>query len=140
LLLALRERRWGMPLTKKGFWNIGDKGLGLRSASGPTDIDGAAYAMDDGYSPMDFLTFKINESEWMGHLEATLEQVLSFEGSGGRFLLIVTGARGTGERYGGGKTFPKCNRVGGAVVVSTELQGASVNGLSGWVIDQVNAL
>ncbi len=114
------------------WYNICFNTLGLRSAATPTDTNGAGYGMDNGnLVPMD--CFKAEPADWNTLLAETLARIKAFEGSGARFLLIVSTCPGLARDYPG--TFPKCNKVAGGVVAATPntLDNYTVQQLFDWV-------
>lgn len=138
-------------ISQKQWTTVSLEALGLRSGSGPKDVHGAAYGMDDGVTGMAALR---PPSSWDQTLFNTLNAILSFPGANQRTLLIVKGARGVGERYSSrtGSTFPKCNRIQEnpeTVVASVSLEGfapadgegepkqAKIEALADWVLSKI---
>jgi hypothetical protein len=107
--------------------------LGLRSAATQVDTNGAGYGMDDGNTvPMNCL--QPPPAGWDATLAATIDLIKGFPNSDNRYLLIVGGCPGLARDYPG--TFPKCNHVGGAVVVTTPntLSHYTTAQLVAWVV------
>lgn len=111
--------------------NVHLNGLGLRSGTSADDLGGASYAMAYGKAftvPDDFDEL----------LENTIDQILGFDGSDSRTLLIVSGVYPTGEQYGGGSpTFPKCSSKPKSTFASTDIGSNGSASLVSWVLDQL---
>ena len=118
-----------MALSRALWMNICINMLGLRSASGPEDLGGASYAMDDGGD------WRSVPEDWEEKLEGTLRGIAAFGNAEGRYLLLVKGVTGTGESYAG--TFKKCSSRPSSVVASTLIGGQDTASLKAWVIEHV---
>jgi hypothetical protein len=136
VLATLTVAHPAYALSQQKWTNVCTNFLGLRSAPSPTNIEGAAYGMDNGNpKPMDCL--KPAPVNWDGLLTATLARIKTFENSSGRYLQIVTKCSGLSPDYQ--DTFPKCSKVTGAIrnVTPKTLSHYSVDQLVAWVLANI---
>lgn len=119
-------------LTQQQWWKIQTDMLGLRSEAVPDQILAAAsYAMDNGVP-----TFTRDiPANWMSCLNNTIANIMAFEGSANRYLLIVKPSHGTVVDYPG--CFPKCSSKSTSILASTPIGGKTKAELVDWVINNI---
>lgn len=119
-------------LTQQQWWKIQTDMLGLRSESVPNQILAAAsYAMDMGVSGF----VRDIPASWMSTLNNTIAQIMAFENSQSRYLLIVKPSHGTTVDYPG--CFPKCSSKSTTITASTLIGNKTKAELVDWVINNI---